>query len=165
MKKLFLVRHAKSSWEDKKLLDHRRDLNKRGKRDAPVMGERLVARGIEVDRMISSTATRALKTAEMIAAELDHPWDELIIDERLYLASVEEILEIIHNLPGYLDQVMVFGHNPGMTDLINTLCMAYLDNLPTCGIFELTYKINVWSQIGDVAPEHIYFDYPKKEKQ
>jgi len=164
MKKLFLVRHAKSSWGDTNISDRRRDLSKRGKRDAPVMGERLASRGIEVDRMISSSATRAFKTAEMIAMALGHPWDELVIDERLYLANIEEILEIIHDQPDYIEQVMLFGHNPGMTDLINTLCTDYLGNLPTCGIFELIYKIDAWPQVGDVVPEHIYFDYPKKEK-
>lgn len=163
MKKLTLVRHAKSSWGDPGLSDRRRKLNKRGKDDALVMGDRLAARGVEADRMITSPATRALKTAETIVMALGHPWDELIIDERLYHASADEILEVVHDLPDYLDDIMLFGHNPGMTDLINMLYTAYLDNLPTCGVFELTYKIDAWPQVGDVPPEKIYFDYPKKE--
>ena len=164
MKKLFIVRHAKSSWGNPGILDLQRGLNKRGKRDAPRMGERLSARSVEIDRMITSPAVRARKTAEIISMALDHPWDELMIDERLYLAGVDEILTVIHEVPDYIDQVMVFGHNPGMTNLINTLCTFYLDNLPTCGIFELTYMIDTWSQVEDVAPEHTYYDYPKKEK-
>ena len=163
MKKVILMRHAKSSWKDLGLTDLLRGLNRRGKNDVPIMGARLAARSVELDRIISSPAVRALKTAEMIMMALGHPLDELIIDERLYLASVDEIFGVIHNLPEYLDQVMLFGHNPGMTNLVNTLCAFYLENLPTCGIFELTYKINSWPQVGDVAPESTYFDYPKKE--
>ena len=164
MKKIILMRHAKSSWRNPGLTDLLRGLNRRGKNDAPIMGARLAARGAELDRIISSPAVRALRTAEMIMMAIGHPLDELIIDESLYLASVDEIFSVIHNLPDYLGQVMLIGHNPGMTNLVNTLCAFYLDNLPTCGIFELNYKINSWPQVGDVVPESTYFDYPKKQE-
>ncbi len=163
MKKLFLVRHAKSSWGNSGVSDRFRDLNKRGKRDAPRMGDRLAARDVAIDRMITSPATRALKTAEIFTSALDFPGDELIIDERLYHADVEEILSIVYETPNYLNQIMLFGHNPGMTDLVNSLCLNYLDNLPTCGIFEFGYKIKNWSQIEDVAPENTILDYPKND--
>ena len=98
MKTLILIRHAKSSWNNPGVPDRLRPLNKRGKRDAPVMGERLAERGIEVDRVISSPATRALATAEAITGEIGFPWDEVIVDERLYHADKLEMLEVIQCL-------------------------------------------------------------------
>lgn len=78
MKTLILVRHAKSSWKDHGLPDHQRPLNKRGRRDAPMMGRRLADQGAEVELLISSPATRAIRTAEAMAEELAYPWDEIV---------------------------------------------------------------------------------------
>jgi phosphohistidine phosphatase len=88
MKTLILVRHAKSSWKDRSLPDRMRPLNKRGKRDAPMMGQRLAKRGVDVELMISSPAKRAMATAEAMAEELDYPWDGIVAEERLYEADV-----------------------------------------------------------------------------
>ena len=117
MKVLILIRHAKSSWKNPGIPDRARPLNKRGKRDAPAMGERLAERGIEVDRVISSPATRALATAEVITEEIGFPWDEIIVDERLYHADKFEMLEVVQGLDDHLDCVMCFGHNPGLSGL------------------------------------------------
>jgi phosphohistidine phosphatase len=163
MKTLILVRHAKSSWKQRGLPDRLRPLNKRGKRDAPMMGERLAKRRVEVDRVISSPATRALTTAEVIAEEIGHPWDEIVIDERLYHADADEILEVIQELPSHLDEVMLFGHNPGFTDLANTLVPHYIEMMPTCGVLQVKYDIDEWMELGEDEPAEVYFDYPKKE--
>lgn len=160
MKTLILVRHAKSSWK-KPLPDHLRPLNKRGQRDAPMMGERLARREIEPDAIITSPATRALVTAEVIAQEIGHPRDEIRIDERLYGASAFELLEIIQELDDYLDCVMLLGHDPGLTDLANDLGCD-IDNVPTCGVVELEFDTDSWALIDDVDPTRIDFDYPKK---
>ena len=128
MKTLVIVRHAKSSWDDRGLSDHDRPLNRRGLRDAPVMGARLAEWGPPVDRVISSSAVRALATAELITQEMGLPWDEIVIDEALYHASEEEMLEIIQEQEDYLDGLMMFGHNPGMTCLVNDLSDLDLDN-------------------------------------
>lgn len=163
MKVLILIRHAKSSWKNPGLPDRLRPLNKRGKRDAPVMGERLAERGVEVDRVISSPATRALATAEFITEEIGHPWDEIIVDERLYHTDSFEMLEVIQGLDDYLDCVMCFGHNPGLTDLVNHLSPYYIDNVPTCGVVELRFDVDTWALVGEFEPTEVDFDYPKKE--
>lgn len=162
MKTLILIRHAKSSWKNRGLPDRDRPLNKRGKRDAPVMGERLAERGVEVDGVISSPAARAVATAEAIALEIDFPWDEVVLDERLYHADEFEMLEVIQEIDDDLDCVMCFGHNPGLTDLANYLSPSYIDNLPTCGVVELTFDVETWALVGDVEPVDVDFDYPKK---
>ncbi len=81
MKTLVIVRHAKSSWDNPGLPDHERVLSKRGLRDAPRMGARLADWGPPVDRVISSSAVRALTTAELITQEMGLPWDEIVVDE------------------------------------------------------------------------------------
>lgn len=165
MKNLTLIRHAKSSWKNAYLLDIDRPLNKRGKRDAPVMGKRLAERDFRPDLLVSSPATRALVTAEIIAEEIDYPIEEIVIDRRIYGADVTEWLQVIHSLEDALDDVACFGHNPGMTDLANYLSSSYyIDNVPTCGIVELTFDVEMWAGVGHVEPTRIYFDYPKKDR-
>ena len=162
MKTLILIRHAKSSWKNPGVPDRLRPLNKRGKRDAPVMGERLAERGLEVDRVISSPATRALATAEVITSEIGFPWEEVLVDERLYHADAPELLEVIQGLDDYLDCVMCFGHNPGLTDLVNHLSPYYVDNVPTCGVVELRFDVDTWALVGEFEPIEVDFDYPKR---
>lgn len=162
MKILILVRHAKSSWKNAYLLDIDRPLNKRGKRDAPVMGSRLAERDSMPDLMISSPANRALTTAEIIADAIEYPADEIVVDERIYGADVTDWLQVIQNLDDALDCVMCFGHNPGLTDLVNYITPYYINNVPTCGILELVFDVDTWADVGRVDPIEVDFDYPKK---
>jgi phosphohistidine phosphatase len=162
MKNLTLIRHAKSSWKNAFLLDIDRPLNKRGQRDAPVMGKRLAERESIPDLIISSPAIRALTTAEVIAAEIEYPIEEIVIDERIYGAGVIEWLHIIQSLDDALDHIMCFGHNPGLTDLVNSISTYYIDNVPTCGVVELTFDTDTWADIGHIEPTQVHFDYPKK---
>ena len=121
MKTLVIVHHAKSSWKDLSLSDHQRPLNKRGKRDAPLMGARLAQWGLPVDRVISSSAVRALTTAEIITQEMGLPWDEIQVEDGLYHASEDEMLDLIWEQDDHIEGLMLFGHNPGMTYLVNDL--------------------------------------------
>jgi len=164
MKTLTLIRHAKSSWKDSGLPDWDRPLNKRGKRDAPAMGKRLAERGDYADLLVSSPALRALATAEAIAQELEYLWTEIVADERLYGADVSEWLEVIHGLDDTLDRVMCVGHNPGLTDLVNCLSPYQIDNVPTCGVVDLTFDVERWALIGRTRATGVDFDYPKKSK-
>lgn len=161
MKTVVIVRHAKSSWEDPFLSDHQRPLARRGLKDAPVMGRVLAEWGPPVDRVISSSAVRALTTAELVTREMGLPWDEIQIEETLYHATEEEMIELIHDQDNYLDGVMLFGHNPGMTYLVNDLSDLDLDNLPTCGVVVLQFEIDDWSKIGEELAVSARFDRPK----
>ncbi len=95
MKRVYLVRHAKSDWKRIGLADRDRPLNKRGKRDAPVMGQRLAARGVKPDLIVTSPAKRARKTAKVFAKELGYPKDEIVVEERVYEGGVEDLWDII----------------------------------------------------------------------
>ena len=164
MKTLVIVRHAKSSWEDLSLSDHQRPLNKRGKRDAPIMGARLAQWGPPVDRVISSSAVRALTTAEIITQEMGLPWDEIQIEDGLYHASEEDMLDLIREQEDHIDGLMLFGHNPGMTYLVNDLSDLDLDNLPTCGVVVLKFDVYSWADVGESDPVSAEIDFPKMHR-
>jgi len=121
MKTLFLVRHAKSSWDDTALPDKDRPLNDRGKRDAAKMGERLAKIDVKPDLILSSPARRALTTAEIVAKKLDYKLKNILVDDRLYAVDADDLLDVIRKLGDKSKRVMLFGHNPELTELANRL--------------------------------------------
>ena len=161
MKTLFLVRHAKSSWGDTALPDKDRPLNDRGRRDAPKMGERLGNRDVKPDLILSSPAMRALTTAEIIAKKLDYRRKDIVVDDRLYAVGADELLDVIHKLGDKLECVMLFGHNPELTELAHRLS-SKITHMPTCAVAEFTFDAKWWSRIGEVKPAKVTLDYPKK---
>jgi len=163
MKQLYLIRHAKSSWEHNDLHDHDRPLNKRGLQDAPEMGNRLKSLGITPSALITSTANRALSTAKAIAAQIKYPSEEIILDSNLYHSSEDEILEIVHQIDNKYDSAMLFGHNPGFTWFANELGSLNIDNIPTCGIVGFNLDAKSWQEINWGNGKLLFFDYPKNK--
>jgi phosphohistidine phosphatase len=162
-KELFLVRHAKSSWDDPTISDHDRPLNERGYRNTPEMGRRLSDRGVSPDALISSTALRARTTARIIADSLGWREERVVLDLALYHASATELQEYIGGLNDAHTSVMLFGHNPGMTSLVSHLYGLALDNLPTCGVVHLQFAENSWKALFSVLPAQATFDSPKNK--
>ena len=161
MKTLFLIRHAKSSWDNAALPDKERPLNDRGRRDAPKMGERLAKRDVKPDLILSSPAVRALSTAEIVAEKLDYRRKDIVVTERLYAAEVDDLLDVIRQLGDELKCVMLFGHNPEFTELAHRLS-GEIAHMPTCAIAEFTFDAKSWSGIDSIKPAQILLDYPKK---
>ncbi len=161
MKTLFLIRHAKSSWDNAALPDKERPLNDRGRRDAPKMGERLAKRDVKPDLILSSPAVRALSTAEIIAEKLNYRRKDIVVTERLYAAEVDDLLDVIRQLGDELKCVMLFGHNPEFTELAHRLS-GEIAHMPTCAIAEFTFDAKSWSGIDSIKPAQILLDYPKK---
>lgn len=164
MKRLTLIRHAKSSWGDATLSDFERPLNKRGRRTAPDMGERLAARGFRPDLLLSSPANRAFATARIIAEKIDYPETDIEAEERLYGASTREILGIVQALDDALEHVVIFGHNPGFTDAAGRLSGVMIDNVPTAGVVDVRFEVASWREVAPGRGELIEFDYPKKAR-
>ena len=106
--------------------------------------------------------TQLMRRVMTINAMRGDEEQEIVADERLYGADEFEILEVIQGLDDAWERVMLFGHNPGLTDLVNALSPTRIDNLPTCGIFELTYDAESWALVGRIDPLAVDFDYPKK---
>ncbi len=161
MKQILLVRHAKSSWADMLQADHDRSLNDRGKRDAPFMAQKLVAEGLELHGILSSTATRALKTANAFRKAFELGKDQVLQSRSLYHAGPQQIIEQINALPESWSKVAVFGHNPGFTDLANRISGSYIDNVPTCGILGSSSDVTTWAEWSPDVAVRLFFYYPK----
>lgn len=161
MKTLYLIRHAKSSWDDMALADEDRPLNSRGKRDAPKVGERLAKRRPKPDLILSSPATRAVMTAEIIAKKLDYKRSKIVLDDRLYAVSADDLLEVIHQLDDKMARVMLIGHNPELTGLAHRLS-SKITHLPTCAVAELRFDAKSWARIGKDKPTRVALEYPKQ---
>lgn len=160
MKYLYLLRHAKSSWKDLSVNDFDRPLNKRGKKDAPKMGKFLNDRNVKVDLIISSPAKRTKETSKIIAEGIGYK-NQIIFDENIYEASLEQLLALIKNLNKNLNSVMLVAHNPGLTELANYFVNEDIDNIPTCGIAAIKLE-NGWDEVKRNCGKLLFFEYPKK---
>ena len=161
-KTLLIIRHAKSSWDISTLNDFDRPLNERGKKDAPMMANRLLSKKIPIDAFVSSPAKRAKKTAEIFCEEYGKSDDALIYLSMLYNAPFEVFYEALANLDDAYKTIALFSHNPGITDFVNTLTDGVrIDNMPTCGVFAVKVSINKWADIKKGKKDFLFFDYPK----
>lgn len=166
MKLLYIVRHAKSSWDDTELSDFERPLNERGKRDAPRMGKRLKEKSFTADLILTSPAKRALSTAKRIGKVIGYDSDKIKKDRRLYHADDDTILDVLQHLKDKHHTLMLVGHNPGLTDFVNSLMDEEMDidNVPTCGVVAFEIKINSWKNLDWGIGKFLFFDYPKSRE-
>lgn len=162
MKTLTIFRHAKSSLDQPDLTDHDRPLNKRGERDAPVMAERLQSAGIRPSLILSSSAARAWRTARIVAKKIGYPLEFLQREPGLYHAGVTRLFEIIASQDGGFNNIVVVGHNPGLTDLANELEPGLTSNIPTAGFVAVQIDSDDWNLRDRVGVELIAYEYPKK---
>ncbi|WP_186758403.1 SixA phosphatase family protein [Echinicola salinicaeni] len=162
MKKLVIYRHAKSSWAEPFLEDHKRPLAERGLRDAPRMAQRLKRKNIKPDYILSSDAERAKTTALITAENMDYAQGDVNLTNKLYLASSNHILKTIRHIPDSKKTAFIFGHNPGLNDLIENLG-GEIDNLPTCGQFGFIFETDSWEKIGPSNAKVWFFDFPKNQ--
>ena len=162
MKTLLIIRHAKSSWDIATLNDFDRSLNDRGKKDAPIMAQRLLDKKIKIDSFVSSPAKRAKKTAEFFCAAYKKNKDDIILISALYHAASTVFFEVVEQLNDDDDTVAVFSHNPGITDFVNQLVAdVNIDNMPTCSIFAVQIDIAKWKDFAKAKKELLFFEYPK----
>jgi phosphohistidine phosphatase len=147
MKELLLLRHAKSSWSNPGLADHDRPLNRRGKSDAPRMGDLLRREQLIPDLIICSTATRARKTASAVAEAAGYE-GELRFTRDLYHAGDDTYLTVAAVEGDPANRVMLVGHNPGMEMLVEALSGAY-ERMPTAAIAYFTLDIETWSDLDE----------------
>lgn len=145
MKTLLILRHAKSSWANPRLSDHDRPLKRRGKRDAPRMGRLLLDQNIIPGLIITSSAVRALATAEMVALACDYQ-GELMVTRAFYHADSDTYIEYLRMFDEEPDPIMVVGHNPGMEELLEELTGA-IEHMPTAALAEVTLPIDGWDEL------------------
>lgn len=162
MKTLTLVRHAKSSWKDSSLADRERPLNKRGEHDAPLMARRVAEAGIRPSLIVSSPAVRAWRTAKAVATEIGYPLEFLQRESDLYLASLQDILDVLVAQDEKFNSMMLVGHNPGLTTFANYLVPGVTNNVPTAGVVSVNIDQDDWNLYEQPVAELVLFDYPKK---
>lgn len=143
------------------MADKDRPLNDRGQRDAPTMGERLAKRNVKPDLILSSPAVRALTTAEIIAKKLDYRRKDIVVSERLYAVEADDLLDVIHQLGDKVECVMLFGHNPELTELAHRFS-GEITHMPTCAVAEFIFDADSWSKVDTIKPAEVLLDYPKK---
>jgi phosphohistidine phosphatase len=145
MKTLYLIRHAKSDWH-KGVQDFERPLNDRGMKDAPRMGRHLNAEGVSPDLILSSDANRAISTARLIANEMEYELTKIQENDKLYHASPKAMIKEIWNVSNEIDTLFVFGHNPGISELVEYLTEDWVD-LKTCCVAKITFELNEWTAL------------------
>lgn len=162
MKTLYLMRHAKSDWGYAGLADRDRPLNDRGRRDAPFMGQQLIAREIpQLDLIISSPAVRALSTATLVARELDYETGKIQVEDGLYDSDREAYLAVISRLRSAVEDVLLVGHNSTITDVANYLSPQFVPEMPTAGIICLRFDTLSWRNLEKDSAQYGFFDFPK----
>lgn len=164
MKTIYFNRHAKSDWSDGDLNDFDRPLNHRGLNDAPNMGKRLKAKGEIINLFVSSPANRAIATARLMAAEYNFPMENILEVQRLYLPSRRDFLNSISEVDNSHKSIILFAHNPGITEVVEYLTGEAIGNMPTCGIAKLEFpSAHAWDEISGGTGRLVFFDYPKNE--
>lgn len=162
MKRIVLFRHAKSSWGDDSVSDHDRPLATRGLNDAPRMGTRIAAAGLQPDLILTSSATRAQQTAQLITPAFAAKAPEQATAQALYLATPGEILTVLGKLSDSIRETIVIGHNPGLTQLANMMLSDLrLDNLPTAGAVAVNCNCGSWQELDQAIFDLQFYDYPK----
>jgi len=161
MRLLTLVRHAKSSWDDPQLSDFDRPLNRRGQKDLPLMAERLYKFGVSPDLILSSSALRAITTAEQIAQALDYPQKKIIEIPELYHARVETLINLLQGQSDHYRHLMVVGHNPTLELAGSYLSDERIAKFPTSGVLHLALSITSWEELAESCGTLELLDYPK----
>jgi phosphohistidine phosphatase len=162
VKRLVIIRHAKSSWGNALLEDFDRPLNERGKKDAPLMAKRFKEKKILPDLMITSPAKRANSTCKKFAKIFEVDKKNIWKEPKLYHASENVILKLTKEIDEQNNVVFIFGHNPGLTNFVNYASNLEIDNIPTTGIVVL--EVSNWKKLGKEKAKAVYFDYPSNIK-
>jgi phosphohistidine phosphatase len=161
MRRLVLLRHAKSSWSNPAMSDWERPLNERGKRDAPEMAHKMLKDACQPSLIICSDAVRTRDTLNLLLPVLGSENKEVVFEGRIYEAELQTLLSITQSISDDHETVLVIGHNPGLS----LLAMYYTGEpieMPTCAYVEMEFQIDSWSGLSRGLGNLRSFEYPKK---
>lgn len=162
MKTLYLMRHAKSSWDFASIADRDRPLNDRGRRDAPFMAQQLLAREVPpMDLILASPAVRALSTATLVAREIEYDPTRIQVEEQLYDTDRDAYLAVISRVKSSVEELLLVGHNYTITDVANYLSPVHVPEIPTAGIVCLRFDTMSWNRLPKDGAEFVFSDFPK----
>jgi len=161
MKTLYLVRHAKSSWEHPGLSDAERPLMEKGILKSQDVIRYLKKRGVVPDKMISSPAVRAYETARIFAKGLGYPETGILVEPIIYEGYYDNILDIIYAADNNTGSLMLFGHNPTITNLANLFLHPGIEIMPTSSVVAIGFKTEKWEDIPGARTKFEFFVTPK----
>ena len=161
MKTLYLVRHAKSSWENPGLGDAERPLMGKGIRKSKLVIESLQKKQIIPDLIISSPAVRAIETARIFARGLGYPEEKIMIERKIYEGNYDHILDIIYGTSNKIDSLMLFGHNPTFSNLANLLVHPGIDDMPTSAVVGISFAADKWEDVPNAKSRLLFVFTPK----
>ncbi|PLX01414.1 MAG: histidine phosphatase family protein [Marinilabiliales bacterium] len=158
-KSVIIMRHAKSSWEDSSAGDHERGLMDKGIMRTKKVAEFMIVNNINPQLILSSTAKRAVETAKIIADSISYEREKIVLSKKLYLSYTDDVFDELFEVDNNINSVMVFGHNPCFTDLVNMFLKKQIDNLPTSGMAVIEFKTDKWKEIPNskFSVKHLIF--------
>lgn len=162
MKTIYIVRHAKSSWDQVDLPDEKRPLIEKGRRRTKKIIGYLHEKQVTVDCIICSHAVRAYETARILAHGLNYPADEIKIDKQVYYASGDSLIDRFYDIPDRFYSVMLVGHNPALTDFVNQFLREPVENLPTSGVVSISFDTDQWENIPLAGRKTNFILFPKE---
>ncbi len=165
VKRLYILRHAKSDWSDSKLDDFERGLKKRGKNDIKLISLWLKKHNVKPDLVISSPAKRAKKTLEILRDILNIKKDNIRFDKNIYEANVKYLIDMLAKLDNKYKEVFLIGHNPSLNDLAEFFSDTIITNIPTSGVIAIEFNVKSWNEIKRKKGNIVFFEYPKKLKK
>jgi phosphohistidine phosphatase len=163
MKRLYLIRHAKSSKDLIGIKDRDRPLNRRGERQAKYIGKLLEKRAITPGALYSSPAKRALDTARAIGKRIGFSRKKIKVVNAIYYSNVLKLIKVIKKMDERVDSAALFGHNPEFLNLVNYLTPRPVKEFPTCAVFGIDLKIGSWKKVARKACKISFFAAPPKD--
>lgn len=164
MKTIFLVRHAKSSWEESGLNDQERPLKKRGILDARHKAKAIALKKSAIDLILTSPAFRALNTAILFSKYLNYPLHKIGVNEAIYNSNVQRLLEVVHSIDNSDSSVMIFGHDPSLALFASYLTGKTFEKIPTSGVVCIDFAIADWKKIKKKSGKLKFKDFSKALK-
>jgi phosphohistidine phosphatase len=161
MKRLYLVRHAKSSWSSPGMDDLDRPLLEKGLKRTRLMIDYLKKHNTNLDLILCSHAVRAFETAKLFAWALEVPEEALRIERGIYAADADRITDQFFDLPDKVDSLMIVGHNPGITDFANLFLSSKIDMMATSGIVGIEFATEDWAEILNCKSKKLFYIFPR----
>ncbi len=164
MKTLYIVRHAKSSWDYPHLKDYERPILGTGVKRTKKLIAFFKQKHVKLDYIVSSHATRAIETAQLIAKGMDYPSEHIYISPHIYQADADDILDVVYALPDDKNHVLMVGHNPTFTQFANNFLAEKIHFLPTSAVVSISFETDAWPKITS-SPQLLNFVvFPKNIK-
>lgn len=160
MKKLFLLRHARSEEKQADQKDFDRQLTAIGLQNATRMGINFQTKQLQFDMIVSSPAVRALTTASLIAEQMKYENSKIHQNEEVYEASIRTLLLVVNNFKDDWQNVLLVGHNPSITYLAEYLTREPIGDLTTCGVVQIEFQVDSWSEVSEGNGTFINYEYP-----